>query len=240
MYGGKSVLVVVPARGGSKGVPLKNLHPLLGRPLLAHTGDLVRRLPFVDRAVVSTDHSGIAAAGRVCGLDAPFVRPPELSGDRIGDTEVLVHALQEMDRVDGRAYDVVVMLQPTCPLRRPEHVGQTVARLVDGGWEAVWTVSPTDLKYHPLKQLVVAADGSMTLFDPRGAAVVARQQLQPTYTRNGAAYALTRGCLLDQRTTLGRRASAVVIDEPMVSIDTLDDFALVGVELRDRAANEAG
>jgi CMP-N-acetylneuraminic acid synthetase len=236
VYSGKTVLVVVPARGGSKGVKLKNLHPLLGRPLLAHTGELVRRLPFVDRAVVSTDHEGIMAAGRECGLDAPFTRPPELSGDRIGDTGVLIHALQEMDRIDGRRYDVVVMLQPTCPLRRPEHVTAAVAKLVDGGWEAVWTVSPTDVKYHPLKQLVVAADGTMTLFDPRGSAIIARQQLHLTYTRNGAAYALTRACLLEQRTTLGRGSAALVIDEPMVSIDTLDDFAAVEAVLRDRGA----
>jgi CMP-N,N'-diacetyllegionaminic acid synthase len=224
---GKLVLAVVPARGGSKGVPLKNLHPLAGRPLLVHAGELVRKLPLIDRAVVSTDHERIAEVGQSCGLDAPFRRPPELSGDLIGDTDVLVHALLEMERIDGRRYDVVVMLQPTCPLRRPEHVRDAVTQLVAGGWDSVWTVSPTDVKYHPLKQLAVGPDGAMTLFDPRGTAIVARQQLRPTYTRNGAAYAMSRACLLEQRTTLGRRSSAVVIESPMVSIDTLDDFAAV-------------
>lgn len=234
MFNGNSILVVVPARGGSKGVPLKNLHPLAGKPLLAHTGDLVRSLPFVDRAVVSTDHEGIATAARACGLDAPFVRPPELSGDLIGDTEVLCNALEEMERIDGRTYDAVVMLQPTCPLRRPEHVRDAVARLVEGDWDSVWTVTRTDIKYHPLKQLAVGADGAMTLFDSRGTGVIARQQLQPTFTRNGAAYAIRRACLLEQRTTLGRRSAAVVIEGPMVSIDTLDDFRVVERELAAR------
>lgn len=227
MIEGNRVLVVVPARGGSKGVPLKNLHPLAGKPLIAHTGDLVRNLTFVDRAIVSTDHSQIAETAASCGLDTPFIRPLELSGDLIGDTEVLCHTLVETERLDGATYDVVVMLQPTCPLRRPEHVREAVTRLVQGGWDSVWTVTRTDIKYHPLKQLAIAPDGAMTLFDPRGTAIVARQQLQQTYTRNGAAYAIRRSCLLEQRTTLGCHSSAVVIDGPMVSIDTLDDFQTV-------------
>lgn len=235
MIDGKAVLAVVPARGGSKGVPLKNLHPLNGKPLLAHTGDLLRQLPLVDRAVVSTDHEQIAAIAEANGIAAPFRRPLELSGDLIGDTDVLIHSLQEMERIDGRRYDVVVMLQPTCPLRRPEHVRDAVVLLASGGWDSVWTVSPTDVKYHPLKQLAIHADGSMTLSDPRGSGIVARQQLQPTFTRNGAAYAMCRTCLLEQRTTLGSRSAAVVIDEPMVSIDTLDDFAKVEAAMSKRA-----
>lgn len=236
MYEGNTVLVVVPARGGSKGVPLKNLHPLAGRPLLAHTGELVRRIPFVDRVVVSTDHDQIAAVSESYGLAAPFRRPPDLSGDLIGDAAVLSHALQEMERIDVRTYDVVVMLQPTCPLRLPEHVSDAVAHLVRGGWDAVWTVTRTDVKYHPLKQLIIGPEGEMTLFDSRGRSIVARQQLQPTYTRNGAAYAIRRSCLLEQNATLGRRSSAVVIDGPMVSIDTLGDFEVVERVLASRVA----
>ncbi len=240
MLAGRSVLAVVPARGGSKGVPLKNLRPLLGKPLVAHTGEFVQRLAFVDRAVVSTDHPRITEAARESGLDAPFVRPPELSGDLVGDADVLAHALREMDRIDGRAYDVVVMLQPTCPLRLPEHVAATVTKLVQDGWDAVWTVSPTDLTYHPLKQLTISPDGIMTLFDPRGGHIAARQQLEPTFTRNGASYALTRSCLLDQQTILGRRSAAVVVAEPLISIDTLEDFAHVEEIMRARNRGAAG
>jgi CMP-N-acetylneuraminic acid synthetase len=129
-----------------------------------------------------------------------------------------------MERQDNRQYDVVVMLQPTCPLRRPSHVTATVEKLIGEGWDAVWTVSPTDLKYHPLKALRLGADGRMDYFDPGGAAIVARQQLEPAYHRNGAAYAIARECLVDQRTIKGRRAAAVVIDDPLVNIDSLDDL----------------
>lgn len=228
---GKSILVVVPARGGSKGVKHKNIHPLRGKPLIAHTGDLLARLPWVDRAVVSTDSDVIAAAAEACGIAAPFRRPEALSGDRIGDWDVLENALLEMERLDGRRYDAVVMLQPTCPLRTPDHVTATVEKLAREGWDAVWTVSPTDLKYHPLKALALGPDGAMDYFDPRGSQIIARQQLTPVYHRNGAAYAITRACLLEQRTIKGARTAAVALDGVLVSIDTLGDFAKVEAEM---------
>jgi len=227
MFKGRTVLAVVPARGGSKEVQLKNIHTLLGVPLIAHTGALIRELGYVDKAVVSTDHPAIAEVARGAGLEAPFVRPEELSGDLISDFQVLHHALIEMEWLERVRYDVVVMLQPTSPLRKPAHVTAVIAKLVDEGWDAVWTVSQTDLKYHPLKQLTLGADGVMEYYDPRGGTIVARQQLEPIFHRNGAAYAYTRECLLEQRTVKGKRTAGLVIDEPMISIDTLADFERV-------------
>jgi CMP-N-acetylneuraminic acid synthetase len=238
MRGGRSVLAVVPARGGSKGVPLKNLRPVGGVPLVARVGHLVRELPWIDRAVVSTDHAEIARTAREAGLDAPFYRPEALSGDRVGDREVLAHALEATEALDGRRYDVVLMLQPTSPLRRAGHVAAAVDALLAEDLDSVWTVSPTDPKHHPWKQLTVEG-GRLALFDPAGAAVVARQELPPVFHRNGAAYAIARPCLLEQRAILGRRAGAVVIEEPMVSIDTEEDFAKVEAVLRARAAEPA-
>lgn len=235
MIAGKSILVVVPARGGSKGVKLKNIHPLLGIPLIAHLGSIVRGLPCLDRWIVSTDHPRIVEAAQAVGIEAPFTRPELLSGDRVGDLEVLAHALESAEQVDGRRYDVIVMLQPTSPLRTTAHVEATVRKLIEGTWDAVWTVSPTDMKYHPMKQLAIAEDGAMNYFDPEGAKIIARQQLKPVYHRNGAAYAFTRQCLLEQRTIRGARTGVIVIDEPMVSIDTLEDFVRVEAALRERS-----
>jgi CMP-N,N'-diacetyllegionaminic acid synthase len=223
----RRILAVVPARGGSKGVRLKNIHPLAGIPLIAHVGRLLGMVPGVDRAVVSTDHEAIAAAAESAGIEAPFRRPESLSGDLVGDQQVLHHALTTVEQLEGSRYDIVLMLQPTSPLRRPEHVTAVLEKLLTGDWDAVWTVSPTDLKYHPLKQLTVGEDGAMEYFDPRGSSIIARQQLGPVYHRNGAAYAVTRDCLLGQDTLKGPRTAAVIIAEPMVSIDTLDDFARV-------------
>jgi CMP-N,N'-diacetyllegionaminic acid synthase len=225
MLKGRRILVVVPARGGSKGIPLKNLQPVGGRPLVCLAGDVAAQLSWVDRAVVSTDHPDIRAAAVGAGLDAPFLRPEALSGDQIGDLKVLTHALEATEADDGEHYDVVVMLQPTSPQRRPEHVRATVDKLIDEDLDSVWTVSPTDLKAHPLKQLQVCDDGRLDFYDARGADIIARQQLEPTYHRNGIAYALSRACLLQQRRLLGRRAGAVVIDEALVNIDSWDDLA---------------
>jgi CMP-N-acetylneuraminic acid synthetase len=106
-------------------------------------------------------------------------------------------------------------------------------KLTGESWDAVWTVSPTDLRYHPLKQVTVGEGGAMEYYDPRGAAIIARQQLSPVYHRNGAAYAVTRECLLEQRTIKGARTAAVILNEPMVSIDTLGDFAIAERHLQD-------
>ena len=94
MIAGRSVLAVVPARGGSKGIPLKNLREVGGRSLVARVGDIVKQVPEIDRAVVSTDHAEIAKVAMAAGLDAPFMRPDSISGDRIGDYDVLWQALQ--------------------------------------------------------------------------------------------------------------------------------------------------
>lgn len=225
MFEGKRVLAVVPARGGSKGLPRKNLQPLLGRSLVAHVGECVGAMPIIDRAVVSTDDEAIAAEAEAAGIAAPFRRPVNIAGDRIGDLEVLLHALNTIEALDKVEYDVVLMLQPTSPLRRPKDVVLTVERLVKGGFDAVWSVSPTDLKYHPLKQLLVDPDsGNITLFDESGRDIIARQQLTEIYHRNGVAYAFTRACLLEYESIYGVKTGAVVIDHPVISIDTKEDL----------------
>ena len=237
MIDGRRVLAVVPARGGSKGIPLKNLRSVGGVPLLALVGRVVRAAPEIDRAVVSTDHAEIARVAEESGIAAPFMRPEDLSGDRIGDLDVLCHALQTMERLDGVAYDVVVMLQPTSPLREPGHVSDCIHMMISGGWDAVWTVSETDSKGHPFKQLIVAPDGALNYWDQRGAQIIARQQLTPVYHRNGIAYAITRDCLLNQKTIKGARTGALVIEGEHVSIDTEWDLALLDWILKQKSAS---
>lgn len=226
MLANQKILIIVPARGGSKGVPLKNLRKIGGVSLVERVGLLIQKLAWVDRAVVSTDHPEIARVAKETGLAAPFWRSAELAGDQVGDIPVLQHALRATEAVDKTQYDIIVMLQPTSPLRRAEHVFATVEKLIAGHFDAVWTVSPTDLKYHPLKQLSLDDKGLLNLWDKEGTHIIARQQLHQTYYRNGAAYALTRDCLLNQVSLLGTHCSAVIIHEPMLSIDTEEDFAI--------------
>jgi CMP-N,N'-diacetyllegionaminic acid synthase len=233
MFEGRRVLAVIPARGGSKGVKLKNLREINGVSLVAMAGRVAADLPWIDLAVVSTDHDGIARAAEASGLEVPFMRPEELSGDRIGDLEVLTHALRACDGAAAAPFDIVLMLQPTSPSRRPEHVEASVRKLIDGGFDSVWTVSETDGKAHPLKQLLVDATGQLSYYDPAGARIIARQQLPPVYHRNGIAYAITRECLLEQKSTLGRNPGALVIEGPVANIDTELDFKIAELLLRE-------
>jgi CMP-N-acetylneuraminic acid synthetase len=119
------------------------------------------------------------------------------------------------------------MLQPTSPLRRVADVRRTLEMLAEGDFDSVWTLSETDSKEHPLKQLSVDDEnGRMDYYDSDGADIIARQQLRPVYHRNGVAYAFTRGCLLEQKNIKGSNTGALIIPGHMVSIDTLWDLEL--------------
>ena len=225
MINNKKILAICPARGGSKGITLKNLRLFLGIPLVARVGTLISEIPSIDRAIVSTDHPKIAEVARQSGLDAPFIRPKELSGDKISDVQVLTHALKEIERIDNANYDVIVMLQPTSPLRRKEHVVETMEKLVHENWDAVWTVSETDAKHHPLKQLTLEAD-QLSYYDVKGDQIIARQQLSPVYHRNGVAYAITRDCLVERETIKGPKTGGLLLEGHFVSIDTMWDLQL--------------
>jgi CMP-N,N'-diacetyllegionaminic acid synthase len=227
---GLSVLAIVPARGGSKGIPLKNLREVGGRSLVARVGDVVALVPEIDRTVVSTDHQGIAQHAIMTGMSVLW-RPGHLAGDAVGDIAVLMHALSGIEKIEGWYYDVVVMLQPTSPLRTPEQVSATIRKLVDEKWDAVWTVSETDSKTHPLKQLHVEG-GLLDYYDDNGADIIARQQLKPVYHRNGIAYAMTRECIMDQRSVMGRKTGAIVTEGHHVSIDTEWDLQIAELALR--------
>jgi len=224
MIAGKRILAVVPARGGSKGIKLKNLAHFSGKPLIVWAAEFANNLEYIDRHIGSTDHPEISRLAIEYGLPCPFVRPKDLSGDRVSDVDVLIHALQTMETMDDTRYDLVVMLQPTSPLRCPSDIKQLLDLLIETGADSALTVSLTDLKFHPLKQLTLD-DGRVEYFDPAGANIIARQQLRSTYHRNGVGYAVTRECLLEQSAVIGADCRALIIDRPVLNIDTPSDLS---------------
>jgi CMP-N,N'-diacetyllegionaminic acid synthase len=226
MINGKTILAVVPARGGSKGIPLKNLRCISGKPLVTIAGEIANAVGEIDRRIVSTDHIEIARIAKSAGLDCPFMRPEEISGDSVSDWDVLIDALHKVEEIDGIKYDVIVMLQPTSPMRESKDVLGVINMLIEGGYDSVWSVSATDSKSHPYKQLTVK-DGEMDYWDMRGEKIIARQQLDTLYHRNGVAYAITRKCLLAQKTIKGKKAGAYIISNEQISIDTEWDIKLV-------------
>ena len=130
-----------------------------------------------------------------------------------------------MEKIDNQIYDIVLMLQPTSPMREEKHVTEIIKMLTSENYDAVWTVSETDSKSHPLKQLVVK-NNKLRYYDDRGIDIIASQQLNPVYHRNGIAYAITRRCLLEQKSIMGYKTGALICEGVSVNIDTEWDFFL--------------
>lgn len=221
-YCGRKVLAVVPARGGSKGIHRKNLLHIGGISLVARAARIACQLPWVDYAIISTDDDEIREEGMRHGLDSPFIRPMSLANDNSGPLELWQHAHLESEKHQNIRFDCTILLEPTSPFRTLKHIEDTIARLVDGRFDSVITVTKTDSKSHPLKQLVMDGD-RVKHYDEKGSQVVTRQELSSLYHRNGVAYAVTRECLLEKNTIIGLNSAALVIEEPMINIDTMWD-----------------
>lgn len=228
MRHGKRVLVVIPARGGSKGIPRKNITLVAGKPLIAYTTELLRELPWIDHSVVSTDSPEIAAAGQAAGTADVVWRPEDLSGDRIGDMPVLAHALEESEKSAAHRFDVVLMLQPTSPLRTAADVEACVDLLLSGSWDSAWTVSETSLSYHPHKQVKISPNGVLEFYFDSESSIVARQELQRSFHRNGVCYAFTSSFVRNSETVFSRgNSTALVTPGVHISIDTPADILAV-------------
>jgi CMP-N,N'-diacetyllegionaminic acid synthase len=172
------VVALIPARGGSKGIPRKNLAPLAGRPLLAWTIDAALGSRAVTRTVVSTEDDEIAAAARELGAEV-LARPPELAADETPMQPVIVHALDELE-----APEVLVLLQPTSPLRRAEHVDEAVDLLLATGADSVVSVVEVPHRYRPGSLMALDGDRLVRLADDHAAT---RQEKPLVYARNGPA-----------------------------------------------------
>ena len=143
-----NILGVVPARGGSKGIPHKNLALVAGRPLLAYTADAINESKVLTRTVVSTDDTRIAEYAKFLGLEVPFMRPSSLAGDDVPMLPVVQHAVETL-QADGFLIDIVVLLQPTSPLRRGEHIDAAVTWLERAGGDSVVSVVEVPHQFNP-------------------------------------------------------------------------------------------
>jgi CMP-N,N'-diacetyllegionaminic acid synthase len=181
------VLAIVPARAGSKGIPNKNLRQLAGLPLFGHALRFAALCPEITRTVVSTDSEEIARAARELGGDVPFVRPAELAADDTPTWPVLRHALGQVDPT-GDLYGIVVLLEPTSPVREPGELARALGRLADDpGADGVVGVAEPD--FNPVWETVVERDGYMTHVFAGGAAFTRRQDAPRVYVISGSLYA---------------------------------------------------
>lgn len=217
-------LAVIPARGGSKGLPGKNIRPLMGLPLIAHSIGLADLCPEITRTVISTDSEEIASVARAHGGDVPFLRPAELARADTPMWPVLQHALEELERLEGEPYDLLMLLDPTSPTRLPEDVRAAVKRLSASDADGIIAVSKPE--FNPMWHTVVEKDGLMSDWLPDSAGIMRRQDAPEIYRINGLLY-VWRAAFVRRAATwrgAGRHLMLEVPDERAVSIDDLAQF----------------
>jgi CMP-N,N'-diacetyllegionaminic acid synthase len=216
------VLALIPARGGSKGVPGKNLRMLGGRPLIGWTiSDALEA--EIGPVVVSTDDDRIAEVALELGAEVPFRRPSELADDRAPTLPVVVHALDELLSA-GREFVAVCLLQPTTPFRGAGLVADSVDLWRRTGADSVVTVRETAAELHPDWAYDLDADGSLRLHNGEAEPTRRRQDLTPVFHRDGAVY-VTGADIIRSGSLYGLDVRGLVTTGPTVNIDTLEDVA---------------
>jgi len=218
------ILAVIPARGGSKGVPGKNLRPLAGKPLLQHTAEAALAAKHLDRIILTTDDPAIAALGRSLGLYVPFLRPKDISGDAAPVARAVFHVLDHLAG-QGAVPDIVCLLQPTAPLRLAEDIDAALAPVMAGRADSCITVCASE-SCHPYYQYRIEDDVPRP-FCPEAQKFTRRQDFPPAYQRNGAVYACRTEVFRAAGTFYGQRLHAHVMPrDRSVNIDSEDDLLL--------------
>jgi CMP-N,N'-diacetyllegionaminic acid synthase len=230
------VLGLIPARGVSKGVPRKNIRPLLSKPLLAYTAEAALAATRLARIILSTEDPEIAEVGRQCGVEVPFLRPAELAQDTSPTLPVVQHALHVL-AAQGDRFDAVCLLQPTNPLRLPSDIDGAIDLLETSGADAVISFVPAGEK-HPARMKLISPEGRV--IDPPFAEAFEgqpRQALTPYYLREGSIYLTRCEVLLEQHSFKGQDCRAWLMpEERACNIDTPLDllFAEFLLQLRYR------
>lgn len=224
MYRGKSILALVPARGGSKGLPGKNIRLLGGKPLIAWSIEAALQSSYVDAVVVSTDCAAIASTAAAHGAEIPFMRPAELATDGARSIDAILHAVAHLGE-SGRSFDLVLVLQPTSPLRIASDIDRAVELHLSRQADAVVSVCATD--HHPWWSNTLPEDGRMNEFLRPEVINTNRQNLPDFYRLNGAIYLANAPYLSATGSFYGERTFAYVMErERSVDIDTRLDFHL--------------
>lgn len=232
-----TILGVVPARGGSKAIPRKNLAVLANKPLIAWTLEVALESGSLDRLVISTDDPQIAEIGKKLGAEVPFLRPTELATDTSTSMDVILHAIRWFDDNERYQPDYVLLLQPTSPLRTVTDIRESIKLALAKRADSVVSVCETHL--HPLWMKGVNEEGRLVHLHPQSAAPTRRQDLPSVFALNGAIYLALRTFLLSERTFVSDRTYAYVMPENRsLDVDTPWDLYLADLILRNREHRE--
>ncbi len=218
------VLGLIPARGGSKGVPRKNLRRLNGKPLLQYTVEAALAATRLSRVILSTEDEEMAEAGRRCGVEVPFLRPPELARDETPMLPVVRHAVASLE-AGGDRYDAICLLQPTNPMRRATDIDACIELLENSEADAVVTVLRVPSEYNPHWVYFRGAGDYLHLSTGESTPITRRQELPPAFHREGSVYVTRRDVLMEGHSFYGTRLAGYLMDASLsVNIDTMEDW----------------
>ena len=230
-------LALIPARGGSKGIPRKNIALVGGKPLLAWTIESALKANCIERVIVSTDDEQIAQVARDLGAEVPFLRPAELARDDTPGVDPLLHAVEWLAAHENYFPEWLILLQPTSPLRSSDDIEAAFALALDRHADAV--VSTTPACIHPFWTKKIDETGRLSDFVASNKSETRRQDLPPAYAPNGAIYLIRRESLLAARNFFGDQTYAYVMpEERSLDLDTAWDLHLADLILRDATDNE--
>ena len=217
-------LAIIPARGGSKGIPRKNIRPLCGKPLLQYTAESALAARRLSRVILSTEDEEIAEVGMLCGLEVPFLRPTELAQDNTPMLPVIQHAVWWMETL-GLHFDAICLLQPTNPVRRPEDIDACIELLEDSNADAVVTLLPVPPEYNPHWVYFQDDAGLLHLSTSEATPVPRRQDLPPAFHREGSVYVTRRDVVVEDNSLYGKRLVGYLLaPEQSVNIDRPEDW----------------
>jgi CMP-N,N'-diacetyllegionaminic acid synthase len=225
-----AIIGLIPARGGSKGIPGKNIAPCGGKPLLAYTAEAALAAKCLDRVMLSTDDPGIAAVGRKCGLEVSFLRPAELATDKANSLSVIVHALDWLES-QGSVVDAIVLLQPTSPLRTAHHIREAVSLFHTQKPDALVSVAEVPHQYHP-NALMRLEQHTLVPVVAASEMILRRQDVSPLYARNGPAILILSASQIRSGSFYsGVTAPYVMSQRDSLDIDTMEDLAVAAASL---------
>ena len=220
-----NILFVIPARSGSKGIKNKNIQCCANETLLRRSVKICKSLDLPSDIYVSTDSQEYLDHINDLIDNAPILRPKHLAGDLISDVEVLNHAFHSCEKYYKKNYQCIVMIQPTCPLRKKEHIIKSINAILYGNFDSAVTCQKVDKKYHPLKSLTLDASNKLIHYLDNKEEIIARQQLKETFIRNGASYAITPRQLCEEKTFFKGNAK-LILTEQLLSIDNIEELKL--------------
>jgi CMP-N,N'-diacetyllegionaminic acid synthase len=230
MYKDKKFLAIIPARGGSKGIPNKNIMNICGKPLIAYTIEAGKKSKYIDEIMVSTDSEAIKEISEQYGAKVPFLRPEQLSDDSAKSIDVVIHAM-DFYKNNNINFDYVVLLQPTSPLRTCEHLDKSIEKLIESNRSSLVSVREAD--ENPVIMRTIQDEKLREVISFSGSNL-RRQDLPTFYIFNGALYINSYEMLVNEKRFVDENTIPYVMDkETSVDIDTMLDAKLVEVIIKE-------